>query len=328
MGTVQTVLGPISADDLGPTLVHEHVLISYAGDEFDPTSTWTRAGAIETAVERMRQLREFGIKTFVDPCPIELGRDPELMAEVSQRSGVNIVCATGFYFEEIGLPYYWRLRTQEEITELYLHEINNGIGETGIKPGIIKVASGHPPTDLERKFIAAAAVAARESGLTIITHCEASSGSDVQQEIFAEHGVDLSRCLIGHQDQAPDPKQLIEIVERGSFVGVDRIGLEILVPDDRRVELITAVLDAGHEERICLSQDHMCSLRSARFPYVIPPELAAIAEQFLPLVLEQIHGRPHTYLFTDFRPKLEAAGVDRSVLDSILVDNPRRLFGG
>src|SRR3954469_13142714 len=203
MATVQTVLGPIDIGDLGPTLVHEHVRISYPGDELDPTSTWDRESCITTAVERMHGLQEHGLRTFVDPCPIELGRDPELLAEVARRSGMNIVCSTGFYHEHdsIGLPYYWRSRTTAEIAEFYLHEINNGIGETGIRPGVIKIASGDPPTDLERKFIAAAAIAAVESGLPIVSHCENSVGGDVQQDVLEAGGVDLGRCVIGHQVQ-------------------------------------------------------------------------------------------------------------------------------
>ncbi|MGH2746820.1 MAG: phosphotriesterase family protein [Actinomycetota bacterium] len=326
--TVETVLGPVSVTELGPTLVHEHIRISYPGDELDPTSSWDRTSCIEVAVERMQQLQEFGIKTFVDPCTIELGRDPELMAEVARRSGMQIVCTTGFYHEDIGLPYYWRLRTVEEITELYLHEIENGIGDTGIKPGAIKIASGDPVTELEKKFVHAGASAARASGLTVITHCENSVGSDVQQAMLSEHGVDPGRCLIGHQDQAPEVKQLLEIAERGSFVGIDRVGIEILSPDDHRVELVLGLLDAGYAERLCLSQDHMCCLQSARFPYEIPEGMEEAVDQMKPLIYDQLYRRPHTYLFTEFWPRLEKAGVEPRVLDSILIDNPRRLFGG
>jgi phosphotriesterase-related protein len=134
--------------------------------------------------------------------------------------------------------------------------------------------------------------------------------------------------MIGHQDQAEKAQQLVEIVDRGSFVAVDRIGLEILSPDDHRVELIKGVLDAGHQRRLCLSQDHICSLTSPRFPYKIPEHLQSVAEQLLPLVLDQIYRRPHTFIFTDFLPKLEAAGVARAAFESILTDNPRTLFGG
>jgi phosphotriesterase-related protein len=326
--TVETVLGPVPVTELGRTLVHEHIRISYPGDELDPTSKWNRATCIEVAVERMQRLQEFGVTTFVDPCAIDLGRDPELMAEIARRSGMQIVCTTGFYHEHVGLPYYWRLRTVDEIAELYLHEIENGIGDTGIKPGAIKIASGDPVTELEKKFIHAAASAAATSRMTVISHCENSVGSLEQQSILSEHGVDLGRCLIGHQDQAPEIKQLIEIAERGSFVGVDRVGIEVLAPDDHRIELIQGMLDAGHAERLCLSQDHMCCLRSARFPYEIPEGMEEAVKQMMPLIYDQLYGRPHTYLFTDFWPRLEKAGVESGVLDAILVDNPRRLFGG
>ncbi|HJT37549.1 MAG TPA: hypothetical protein VJ818_03910 [Actinomycetota bacterium] len=328
MAVVQTVLGPIVASEMGPTLVHEHVLFSYPGDDLDPTWSWSRADAFAIATERMTQLLEFGVRTFVDPCAIEMGRDPEFLAEVAQATGMNIVCATGFYKEEAGLPYYWRVRSPEEVAELYLLEIEHGIRSTGIKPGIIKVASSDPITEHERAIMKAAAIAARASATTIITHCENSIGGDVQQQIFAENGADLARVMVGHQDQAEKSQQLVDIVERGSFVAVDRIGLEILAADDHRVELIKGVLEAGHQEHLCLSQDHICSLTSPRFPYKIPEHLREVADQLLPFVLDQIYRRPHTFIFTDFLPKLEAAGIARATFDAILRDNPRRLFGG
>src|SRR5438309_4757208 len=186
MGSVQTVLGPVDVNDLGPTLVHEHVLISYPGDTLEPAGRpWDRAACRARAVERMAQLRDHGVRTFVDPCPIDLGRDPELLAEVAQRSGMQIVCATGFYHEEIGIPWYWRVRTSSEIAELYLHEIEHGIGDTGIKPGVIKIATFDPVGEHDRKVVAAAGMAAAASGLTCITHCENSVGGDVQRTCSA-----------------------------------------------------------------------------------------------------------------------------------------------
>src|SRR4029077_1147805 len=99
MATVQTVLAPIDSSDLGPTLVHEHVRISYPGDDLDPAYSWDRSACIDTGVERMAGVAEGGVRRFVDPCPIDLGRDPGLMAEVARQSGMQIVCSTGFYLE-------------------------------------------------------------------------------------------------------------------------------------------------------------------------------------------------------------------------------------
>src|SRR3954454_17715981 len=266
MATVQTVLGPIDSSELGPTLVHEHVRICYPGDSLDPAYSFDREACIATAVERMAGLAEHGVRTFVDPCPIDLGRDPELLAEVARQSRMQIVCSTGFYLEHIGIPYYWRVRSAQEIAEFYLHEINNGIGETGIKPGCIKIASGDPPGEHDRKVIAAAGIAAAESGLTVISHCENSVGGDVQQEILGEHGADLSRALIGHQGQSTDMDYIRGIAERGSFVGYYRCGYELVAPDDQRADQVMALVEAAHEEKVGPNPDLMRCLDAPKVP--------------------------------------------------------------
>jgi phosphotriesterase-related protein len=328
MAPVQTVLGPVEPDALGKVLVHEHVRIAYPGDHLDPAGHPPRDECVAVAVERMHQVAEHGVKTFVDPCPIDLGRDPELLAEVAEASGMNIVCATGFYHEEIGIPWYWRVRSAEEVAELYLHEIQHGIGNTGIRPGVIKIATADPVGDHDRKVLAGAAMAAAESGLPVITHCENSVGGDVQQDALAAAGVDLARCLIGHQDHATDSGQHVEIAQRGSFVGIDRIGLEILTPEATRVDHIRHLVDAGYGDWVCLSQDHMCCLASPKFPYPIPEGMEEVFDQIEPVAREQMYGRAHSYLFTDFLPRLAEAGVDGAVVEAMLTDNPRRLLAG
>lgn len=327
---VMSVTGPIEPDRLGKVLIHEHVVISYSGDHLDPSDRWDRAACIEGSIERMKQLMDHGVRTFVDPCPIDLGRDPELLAEVAERSGMQIVCSTGFYHEHnaIGIPYYWRVRSSEEISEFYLHEINDGIGGGGIRPGVIKIASGDPPGDNDRKVLHGAAIAAKESGLPIVSHCENSRGGDVQQEILAEHGVDLGRCVIGHQDQEKEVSNLRAIADRGSFIGIDRIGHNTLAPEEQRIDNIAALIHDGYSRSLCLSQDHMCCLRSAKFPYLVREEIRPAFERLLPTIYDHMYRRPHTYLFTDFLPRLYERGVDEATVDSILTDNTRRLLTG
>jgi phosphotriesterase-related protein len=326
-----TVTGPIPADQLGRVLVHEHVQISYAGERLDPKYRRDREADIAFAVQRMAQLAAVGVRTFVDPCPIELGRDPELLAEIARRSGMNIVCATGFYHEaaSAGIPFYWRQRWPEEIAELYLHEIEHGIGSTGIRPGVIKIATGDPVSRHERKVVAGAALAAVESGLPIISHTEHSRWGDVQQEILAEHGVDLNRCLIGHLDQVESSDDLRAIIERGSFVGIDRIGAERHLADSRRAELVVELVHSGHAHRLCVSQDHLCCLTAPRPPYWIPKDKVEWFDaEIRPNLETEMFGRPHTFLFTDFLPRLAALGLDPVVVEQLLVDNPRSLLVG
>lgn len=319
---VMSVNGPIAAGDLGRTLVHEHIIIGMPGQELDPTQGPDRREIVAMAVDKLQELKAHGVTTFVDPCPIELGRDPELYAEVADRSGMQIVFGTGFYYEASGIPLYWRARDRQEIADLYLHELANGVGKTGLKPGIIKAATGMEVTPLERTVLAAAAMAQRQARCAIITHTEHSRHGDVQQAIFAEHGADLSRVLIGHQDEQLDCTPICSLAERGSFVGIDRIGWEVLAPDERRADHVAGLLKAGFGRRVCLSQDSMCTLASPRIPFPLRPGVSLTPAQFL------ASTKPLSHIVTVFADLLRQRGISDAELDIILRDNPRRLLTG
>ena len=330
--TVQTVTGPVDASRLGRTLVHEHIRISYAGEEYDRNySQWKRADAVALAVDKLAELLDAGFSTFVDPCPIELGRDPELYAEIAQKSGMQIVCTTGFYTEHLGwgLPTYWRARDPEEIAEHYVAELNDGIlGTGGIRPGAIKAATGLDVTDAERRVLTGAGLAQQETGVAIITHTENSRNGDVQQDIFESAGAELARVLIGHQDEQAEVAPIRKLAERGTFVGIDRIGLELLAPDVRRADHVATLVREGFTSQVCLSQDHICTMTAPRSPMWTPPEArerrAAMAEE----IAWQVTKRPYTYVLTDFVPMLRDRGVTDADLETIFVDNPRRLLTG
>jgi phosphotriesterase-related protein len=330
MSTVMGVAGPIEADHLGRTLVHEHIVITYPGEELDRSRTWKRADTVAVAIDRMAELLDAGFRTFVDPCPIELGRDPELYAEIAQRTGMQIVCTTGFYTEHngIGLPVYWRARDPEEIAELYVSELVDGIGGTGIRPGAIKAATGVEVTAAERRALSGAALAHRETGAAIITHTEHSQNGAVQQEVFAEYDADPARILIGHQDEEADLDGLRTLVKGGTFVGVDRIGLEMLAPDSRRADHVAALVLEGFAAQVCLSQDHVCTLTAPRSAYWVPPERRTLAPEVRAAIKWQVSGRPYTYLLTDFVPMLVERGVTADQVEIMLVDNPRQLLTG
>jgi phosphotriesterase-related protein len=327
---VQTVTGPIDAAELGRTLVHEHIRISWPGEELDRIYAWDRADTVARAVDKMAELLDAGFRTFVDPCPIELGRDPELYAEIAQRSGMRIVCTTGFYTEHggTGLPFYWRGRDPEEVAEHYVAELEEGIGDTDIRPGAIKAATGLEVTDAERRMLTGAAIAQREAGVAIITHTENSRHGDAQQDIFETGGADLARVLIGHQDEQEDVAPIRKLAERGTFVGIDRIGLELLAPDERRADHVATLVHEGLTSHVCLSQDHICTLTAPRFPIYIPPERRAAREAMRENIEWQVWKRPYTFIVTDFVPRLLDRGVSAADVETMLVDNPRRLLAG
>src|SRR5437899_7794181 len=168
---INTVLGPCKPDDLGVTLMHEHLLIGWPGWETDTAAPpFKRKETLKLCVDRMQELKTLGLRTFLDPCPIDLARDAEFMAEVAQAARVNIICATGLYKEDQGAPPYFKFRAQfsdavSEMTEAFVKELTEGIGSTGIKAGILKVATqAHKISAYEEMVLRAAARASKATG--------------------------------------------------------------------------------------------------------------------------------------------------------------------
>jgi phosphotriesterase-related protein len=320
-----SVAGPLNAQDLGRTLVHEHIVISMPGERLDPNFAPDRREIRAMATERLRELKDHGVSTLVDPCPIELGRDPELYAEVSASSGIQIIFATGFYYEGTGLPAYWRAREPEEIADFYLKEINDGVGHTGLRPGVIKAATGLEVTPAEHRCLAGAAIAQKKAGVAIITHTENSRHGDTQQDIFAANGADLSRVLIGHQDEQTSPDPIRKLAKRGTFVGIDRIGL-LLASDETRADHVATLVKEGLARNVCLSQDCVCALTAPRMPFWMPPEMRPT--QTNPQKAWDAMSKPYTYILTHFVPMLKERGVTDDDIDVMLRANPRRLLTG
>jgi phosphotriesterase-related protein len=306
--------------------MHEHLFIAFPGAEFDPSAVFDRADFVAEVVVRLQQLRvEHGVRSFVDPCPIELGRDAALMREIAEKSEMNVVCTTGFYFEAMGLPVYWRARTVEEIAELYIREITQGIGTTGVKAGAIKVATGAPAiTALEHKFLEAACLAQKATNVPIITHTQDGHAGPEQQEAFAKGGVPAHCCLIGHCCGNADPEYHQRVVDGGSYIGFDRIGLSRYQPDEVRADNLVRLVRNGHRAQVIMSQDRHCGWLG-KFARQVPAEEQARIDAL------QAEGKwppPYTYLFTDFVPMLQARGLSDHEIHSILSDNPRRFFAG
>jgi phosphotriesterase-related protein len=317
--TVQTVLGPCRVDDLGASLMHEHLLIGWPGWDSDTAAApFDRTGARQLCSERMLELKELGMSTLVDPCPIDLARDVELMAEVAQTARVNVICATGLYKEDQGAASYFKFRASlgdvvGEMTETFVKELTTGIGSTGIKAGIIKVATGkNQITAYERAVLTAAARAHKETGAPITTHTEDGTMGREQLDIFAGEGIDLSHVIVGHSCGSADLAYHVDMLDRGAYLGFDRFGLEMLHPDRLRLAALIGLLGIGFAHRIVLSHDSVWCWRGR--PLQIPPTL-------LP------NWNP-THVFKNIVPALRDAGVPEAKITAMLRDNPRRYFAG
>ncbi len=315
---VQTTTGTATPTELGRTLIHEHVLIGFPGWELDARAPrFKRAEAMARACDHMQELKDLGVGTFVDPCPMDLGRDVEFLATLSQKSGMRIVCTTGAYYEAEGNTYTFKQLPMEEIAAIYIQEIERGIGDTGIKAGAIKIATGaHRVSDYERKLVTAGARAAKATGVPIISHTqEATCGHD-QIDIVTGEGVPASQLLVGHSDGTTDFDYQRSLAERGSYVGFDRFGISLFQPDEVRIANILKLAEAGHLERIMMSHDSIMCWLGRPVPYA--PTFDAM--------LEMLPQWRSTHIFKEVLPKLREGGLAERDIDTILTDNPRRLF--
>jgi len=314
---VNTVEGRKAASELGRTLIHEHVLVGFPGWFMDARQPpFKRAEAIAHAVDAFQELHDPGVRTVIDPCPMDLGRDVEFVAEVSQKSGITLICTTGVYAESMGIPYTLRALPPEAVTEIFVKEIEDGIGTTGIRAGLIKIATGEGHvTDYERKMIAASARAAMITGVPLISHTENCSCGHDQIDIATGEGLAASSLIVGHSDGRDDHDYQRSLAERGAYVGFDRFGLEQIVPDAVRAKNLKKLADAGHKERIMVSHDTVnCWLGG--LPGGAPPEaLSQIAPNWR-----------MTHLFEHIFPELKAMGMSQDDLDLIVTENPRRYF--
>jgi len=305
---VETVRGPVPADDLGFTLPHEHTYI----DLWLIPGKFDYAGQIRNEDILVAELAEFvrlGGRTLVDLTLPGVGRDPLAVRRLAERTGLNIVLGTGFYRE----PYYppesmIDRRSVESLAEEMVREITIGIGETGIRAGII----GEIGVDKtwvsaqEERVCRAAGRAQSQTGLTITTHSVRSRVGLDQLRLFESEGADPARVVIGHCDWMPDLRYYMEIIDTGASVEFDGFGHTDTLTvglESALLELILELLHAGHESQILFSQD------------------VCYAEN-----LQQFGGKGYSFLQESVLPKLLAAGVPAEVLHTITVENPRRLL--
>jgi phosphotriesterase-related protein len=312
MGFTQTATGTLDFSEMGRTLIHEHIYLGMPGWQFDHRAPQhVREDLIVHAIDRLQELKANGCNTIVDPCPIDLGRDVEFVAEVAQRSGANIIVATGVYTEADGITSTFRTMETEAILDIYLKEITEGVGETGIRTGVIKIASGaQRDSAYEKKMIAVAAKASRLTGVPIISHTDIASHGHEQLDTVEENGARANCTVIGHSGDRDDHEYQRSLAERGTYVGLDRFGLDMVLPDDLRIKNLMQLVKAGHRDRILVSHDHVvCMLGKAgdMMPTMAP-------------------NSSLTRIFDYVIPQLEKLGMAKADIEHILVDNPRTLF--
>jgi phosphotriesterase-related protein len=335
MGSVQSVTGPVEAEELGLTLPHEHVFINMSPTE-------PRDGYMTVWEERKADLERFkaaGGQTLFDvtngelsnyAAPVYFDREPAHQVQnpltgsrsvanvlatkaISEETGVTVILGTGHYFEEYFDIDWFERNSTEQIARYLIADLEDEIPGTGVRAGFVGEIAANLPyiTCREERSFRAAGRAAARTGAMVTTHAPTFPTGETQIDLLTAEGVDPARIIIGHTDTVKDVQYSIDLLKRGVFVEYDcmmavKIGGTILSHElNRRIEYLRTLVELGYTDQILLSQD--VSQRSHQ---------AALG------------GPGLTFIFEDFADAAIAAGIDAEALRRMNVENPRRaLFG-
>ena len=316
--TVPTVTGSIPVEQLGRTLAHEHVFV--VGEEFRQNyqADWDEEEKIAQAVRDLNELKSLGIDSILDPTVVGLGRYIPRIQRIAEQTDLNIVVATGIYtYNEVPFQFHYSgpgllFDVPEPMTEMFVNDIENGIAGTGVKAAFLKCAieeQGMTP-GVERVMRAVAQAHVRTGApITVHTNVHNRSGLEAQR-VLREEGADLTKVVIGHSGDSTDLDYLMELADAGSILGMDRFGLDVLLPFEQRVDTVAELAKRGYADRMVLAHDASC------FIDWFDPQAKAQA----------VPNWNYRHISEDVLPALVERGVSEEHIQTMLVDNVRRYF--
>lgn len=301
MKKIRTVTGDLDPQQLGYTLIHEHVILNLSHIRQDPDAILEDA---EYLNRELSQLKQAGCGGIVEVTNHGMGRDVKSLQALSVRHQIPIIAATGYYKQSY-YPESVTMLSEEQIYEQFVSEITDGIEDTGIRAGIIAEigSSLHEITADEEKVFRAAIRAQKATGAPLSTHCELGTMGTAQWKLFAKYDADFSKIAIGHQDLNGDRNEYKELLQAGFYLQFDTIGKNSYRPDQERLLDLLYLLDQGFVHQLMLS----CDITKQSY-------------------LKVNGGFGYEHLFTDFIPKLRKHGVSQREVDLLLQENPRRFL--
>src|SRR5262245_18455117 len=319
MAQVNTVRGAINTEQLGETLMQEHIFVLYAKINQNYPEIWgEEEKRVTDAITRLNELKARGVGSVVDLTVIGLGRYIPRIQRIAAETDINIIVATGVYtYNDLPMYFHYRgpgtiLEGPELMVDMFMRDIEEGIAGTNVKAAILKCATDRQGvTEGVERVLRAVAKAHRKTGVPISTHTHAHTERGLeQQRIFEEEGVDLSRVVIGHSGDTTDIAYLEKLIARGSYLGMDRFGIDTLLPFEDRVRTVAEMCKRGHADKMVLSQDAAC------YNDWLP-------EDALPVILPRWH---FLHIHNDVIPALKEQGVSDEQIHTMLVENPRKIF--
>jgi len=300
---INTVLGPVPPADLGRTLIHEHVLINIVGSDRMAPGRYDGGEVRSVVLPHLKQLRSQGCKTFVDCTPAYQGRDPELLARLSQASGLNILTNTGLFGAAGGryIPDFALSATAEDLAARWTSEFQAGIPPAGIRPALIKLGVDPGPlSKIDTKLVSAAALTHLRTGLVIASHTGDGVAAMAQLNLLKSHGVSPAGFIWVHAQDEKDRSFHRKAAEAGAWIEFDGISSDTV---DQNISLIQEVRRAGYLQHVLISQD-------------------AVG-----FYVGQEHGGycpGYTFVFSEFLPQLRKRGIAENEIRTLTVENPRR----
>ena len=316
---IPTVRGTsLASDQLGHTLMHEHVFVLNTEIEMNYPGEWDEHERIRDAVQKLESAFDAGVRTIVDLTVLGLGRDIARVRKVAEQVRVNIVAATGLYTYD-DVPMYFKFRGPgllidgpDRLIDFMVRDLTDGIADTGVRAGIIKCATdAQGVTPGVERVLRAAARAHKETGAPISTHTHAGTERGLEQlRIFAQEGVDLAKVVIGHSGDTADLDYLRRLLAHGVFIGMDRFGLDLLLPFENRVDTVAELCRRGYADRMALAHDASCFIDW----FDHDAKVAALPKW------------NYRHISEDVLPALRERGVSDADITTMLVDVPRRYF--
>ena len=306
---VQSVLGPMPAGQFGPALIHEHVMCDFIGAAETGRQRWAVDEVVRTMLPFLTQLKERGVKGFVDCTPAFIGRDARVLVRLAKETGVHILTNTGYYggAGDKFVPAHAYNESAQQLADRWAREWESGIEDTGVKPGFIKTgvdeASGNPPalSEIDAKLVRATALASKRTGLTTVCHTGGGPAGLAAARLFIQQGGAPSRFVVAHSDgHGLDINQ--QIASLGAWVSFDGISRR---PIEEHLKLVAA-MRAKHADKLLLSHDNGW------------------------FWVGQKNGgeiRDFNYLHDTFLPALRKDGVGEGMIRKLTVENPARAFG-
>lgn len=316
MALVETVRGPVEADSLGTTLMHEHVFVLSEEIRQNYPAGWDETDRVDDAIVKLSALAGRGCQTIVDPTVLGLGRDIHRIRRVADGADLNIIVATGLYTYD-KVPAYFEYRVSrhggpDPMAQMFIGDITEGIAGTGVKAAFLKCAideAGLTP-GVER-VLRAVCRAHAETGapITVHTHPGTGTGREVVR-VLREEKADLARVVLGHSGDSTDLEYLTELADTGCLLGMDRFGLDVITPFEQRVDTVAALCKLGYAGSMVLSHDASCYIDW--FPQEVIPMFAPTWN--------------FEHIFDDVLPALRERGATEAQIETMLVANPRRYF--